>query len=259
MKPLNIVPTLCAFACLTLFAETTSADAIMLSRAMLADTIAEYFIEEDQVRLELEIGAKDIEVFRNLLPDELYQQLGYGDAPFKERLARFLSEDMPVAVGDQIISGRMLSIGPGTRPLRDTITGEALPTPEDQAAVVVRATVVYPFDERPDSLTLVAPSRTGQANVGFVVYHNGVAVNDYRYLTTGLTVNLDWQDAWYSAFESRSMRRQYYSSMTGFIYVEPYEVRKEIIVRPADMQRYVDLGLEGECWVRCLPQWRCGE
>jgi hypothetical protein len=33
--------------------------------------------------------------------------------------------------------------------------------------------------------------------------------------------------------------------MAGFIYVEPYEVRKEIIVRPHDIQRYVDLGLAG--------------
>jgi len=33
--------------------------------------------------------------------------------------------------------------------------------------------------------------------------------------------------------------------MTGFIYVEPFEVRKEIIVRPADIQRRYDLGLEG--------------
>jgi len=37
--------------------------------------------------------------------------------------------------------------------------------------------------------------------------------------------------------------------MTGFIYVEPYEVRKEIIVRPADIQQYVDLGLEGEATI----------
>ena len=102
------------------------------------------------------------------------------------------------------------------------------------------------FDERPDSLTLVAPRQTGLANIGFVLYHKGVAVNDYRYLSTGNTVNLDWQDAWYSAFPERGMRRQYYSPMTGFIYVEPYEVRKEIIVRPADIQRYVDLGLDGE-------------
>lgn len=33
--------------------------------------------------------------------------------------------------------------------------------------------------------------------------------------------------------------------MAGFIYVEPFEVRKEIIVRPADIQRRYDLGLEG--------------
>ena len=34
--------------------------------------------------------------------------------------------------------------------------------------------------------------------------------------------------------------------MSGFIYVEPYEVRKEIIARPKDLQQWVDLGLEGE-------------
>jgi hypothetical protein len=96
---------------------------------------------------------------------------------------------------------------------------------------------------------MIAPRETGTANIGFVVYHKGVAVNDYRYLTTGNTVNLDWQDAWYSSFPERSMRRQYYSPMTGFIYIEPYEVRKEIIVRPADIQRYVDLGLAGETMI----------
>jgi hypothetical protein len=33
--------------------------------------------------------------------------------------------------------------------------------------------------------------------------------------------------------------------MSGFLYVEPYEVRKEIVARPLDLQRWVDLGLEG--------------
>jgi hypothetical protein len=32
--------------------------------------------------------------------------------------------------------------------------------------------------------------------------------------------------------------------MSGFLYIEPFEVRKEIIVRPKDMQRWVDLGLD---------------
>jgi len=52
-----------------------SADAIVRSMAMFASTIAEYYIEEDRIRVELEIGEADIPVFRNLLPDEIHQQL----------------------------------------------------------------------------------------------------------------------------------------------------------------------------------------
>ncbi len=242
LRPVVIASMLC----MLYYAPATMADAIVRSQAMFADTIAEYFVEDDYVRLELEIGSNDVDAFRNLLPDALYQQLEFGNTPFGERLGTFIREDMPVYVGDARLAGTISSIGPGTRPLRDDITGEALPTPEDEAIVVIRATVIFPFDQRPDSLTLVAPRKTGLANIGFVLYHKGVAVNDYRYLSTGATVEFDWQDAWYSAFSERAMRRQYYSPMTGFIYVEPYEVRKEIIVRPADVQQYIDLGLEGE-------------
>jgi hypothetical protein len=229
-----------------LYAVPATADAIMRSEAMFADTIAEYYVEDDHVRLELEIGANDVVAFQNLLPDALYQRLGLGEVPLAERLPKFAAEDMPVFVGERRLVGRITNISPATRPLRDEITGEPLPTPEDQAVVVIRATVIFPFEERPDSLTLVSPRETGFANIGFVLYHKGIAVNDYRYLSSGLSVNFDWEDAWYTAFPERGMRRQYYSPMTGFIYVEPYEVRKEIIVRPADIQQYVDLGLEGE-------------
>ena len=229
-----------------LCAGTALADAIVRSQAMFADTIAEYYVEDDHVRLELEIGSKDVAAFRNLLPDALYQRLGFDDTPLKERLSKFVTNDMPVFADRERLVGQVTNIGPATRPLRDQITGEVLPTPEDEATVVIRATIIFPFDEHPESLTLIAPRETGLASIGFVLYHKGIAVNDYRYLSSGSTVNLDWQDAWYSSFPERSMRRQYYSPMTGFIYVEPYEVRKEIIVRPADIQRYVDLGLAGE-------------
>ena len=239
------IPVVIALLAL-LYAAASMADAIMRSQAMFADTIAEFYVEDDHVRLELEIGFNDVGAFRNLLPDALYQQLNFGDTPLKERLNRFTVKDMPVIADGNRLSGRVTKIGPDTRPLRDEITGEDLPTPEDQATIVIRATIVFPFDQQPESLTLVAPRETGMANIGFLLYHKGVAVNDYRYLSSGLIVNLDWQDAWYSAFSERGLRRQYYSPMTGFIYVEPYEVRKEIIVRPADIQQYVDLGLEGQ-------------
>ena len=42
-----------------LYASLTLADAIVRSRAMFADTIAEYFVEDDHVRLELEISDID--------------------------------------------------------------------------------------------------------------------------------------------------------------------------------------------------------
>ena len=212
---------------------------------MFADTIAEYFVETDQVRLELEIGERDVRTFRNLLPDALHARLGLGDEALGERVQRFVAEDMPVFAGEEQLEGRVTDIRPALRPLRDSITGEALPTSEDAAIPVIRATVVYPFDARPDALTLTTPAVTGAASIGFVLYHLGVAVNDFRYLGSGFTVELDWEDPWYSAFSRASLRREYYAAMTGFIYVEPYEVRKEIIVRPADIQRYIDLELDG--------------
>jgi len=238
---------LCALILATLLwlPSSTRADAVIVNSAMFANTIAEYFVEQDHVRIELEIGEGDIAVFRNLLPDALYAAMGFGDAPLEQRLRRFLENDMPVFADGERLPAFVRDMKPGTRPLRDPITGEVLPTPEDQAVPVIRVTLVFPLQARPDTLTLYAPSETGQGNIGFVLYHEGVAVNDFRYLGSGYTVNLDWDDPWYSAFPQRSLQRQYASPMAGFIYVEPYEVRKEIIVRPHDIQQYVDLGLEG--------------
>ncbi len=121
----------------------------MRSQAMFADTIAEYYVDDDHVRLELEIGSNDVGAFRNLLPDALYQRLGYGDAPLEERLPKFTSEDMPVLVGATKLAGTVTKIGPATRPLRDSITGEELPTPEDEATVVIRVTAVFRLTNSP--------------------------------------------------------------------------------------------------------------
>ncbi len=231
-----------------------SADAIVRSTAMFADTIAEYFVETDHVRLELEIGEADIASFRNLLPSSIYQQLGFGDEPLEDRLQLFTSRDLAIFNNGEPLAGFVRAMGPATRPLRDEVTGEELPTAEQDATLVIGATLVFPFEGRPDSLTLMAPVETGLANIGFVLYHQGVAVNDYRYLSSGYTVNLDWEDPWYSSFPQRALKRQYESPMTGFIYVEPFEVRKEIIVRPHDIQQWVDLGLEGQDVIRAGQQ-----
>ncbi len=45
-----------------------SADVLIVNRSMSASTIVEIYIEEDVVRVELEIGEADIATFRDLLP-----------------------------------------------------------------------------------------------------------------------------------------------------------------------------------------------
>ena len=221
------------------------ADAIVFSQAMFASTIAEYYVEDKQVTVELEIGMNDLGPFRNLLPDGVFQQLGYEAETLDERLELFFKRDFALLANGNSLEGFITEIGPETRIKRDAVTGEVMPEDGKEPEIVIAATLVYPFKEKPDSLALSAPTITGAASIGFVLYHRGVAVNDFRYLSNGFTVNLDWEDPWYSAFDTRQLRRQYFAPMAGFLYIEPFEVRKEIIVRPADIQREYDLGLEG--------------
>jgi hypothetical protein len=225
----------------------TLADAIVRTQAMLAGTIAEYFVEEDRVRVALEIGVADLEAFANLLPDELYEKLYQPLRPYAERLADFFERDFAIAAdAGARLPGRLVGLEGRTRLRRDPISGEPLPNPAgEEPEPVLFAQLEYALEQRPASLTLFGPRGPSQASVGFVVYHGDIAVNDFRYLSPAQTLELDWNDPWYTRFERRALRRQYYAPMSGFLYVEPYEVRKEIIARPIDLQQWVDLGLAG--------------
>lgn len=226
-----------------LSAQGAFADAIVRTQAMRATNIAEYFVTEQGVRVELELGISELEAFANLLPDALFERLKGQSIPLDERLGSFFSRDLPVLVdGGEALKGYVVEIGPGERLLRDDVTGEPIADESLEPETVILATLSYPFEAPPESITFV--NATG-ASIGFVAYHEGVAVNDFRYLTPAQTLKLDWQDPWYSAFESRALRRTYFAPMSVFVYVEPYEVRKEIIVRPKDLQQWLDLELAG--------------
>jgi hypothetical protein len=227
-------------------APSAFGDAIVKVQAMTASTIAEYFIEEEGIRVELEIGFVDLPAFSNLMPDPIYERLGHDPKPLTERLPIFFGENFIVIPdgGDPIMGG-IVSMEARDRIKRDEITGEPLPVSEEEAEPVVFAELFFPFKSRPSNLAIGQTSRSARAGIGFVVYHQGLPVNDFRYLGDTYVLDLDWDDPWYSSFRSRSLRRNYYAAMNGFIYVEPYEVRKEIIVRPRDLQEWIDLGLEG--------------
>lgn len=241
MKFLNTLFLLVFF----LVSQIVLADALVQNRAMRASTIIEYYVDESGVRAKLEIGVNSVAAFKNLLPDAVYQKLGYGNKPQSKRIKIFFTKQLALLGKDgRPLPGKLQTIGPSKRILRDPINGTPLPN-QDDAPQVIAATVFYPFKNRrrPKQLVFISPPAR---DIGFVVYHNGVAVNDFRYLGSGYKLNLDWNDPWYSAFATRNLRRKYSAPMSGFIYVEPFEVRKEIIARPKDLQRWVDLGLKGK-------------
>ncbi len=217
---------------------------------MTASTIAEVFVEDDHVRLELEIGVADLGAFTNLLPDELYERMGKDPEPFARRLPRFFQEDFLIRPeGSAPLVGRIEEMEARPRVQRDDVTGAPLPVAdEENAEFVVFARIRYPLKGRPSWMSVGLPaSKAGpSASIGFVLYHRGLPVNDFRYLGREETVRFDWDDPWFSKFDNRNLRRQYDVPISAYLYVEPYEVRKEIVVRPRDLQAWVDLGLEGK-------------
>jgi hypothetical protein len=226
------------------------ADAIVVSKAAVAPTICEFFIETNQLHVELEIGLEDIKAFRNLMPEGIYSKLGYPPRPTRDRVAQFLQEDWPIEADGKRLVGQIKAISAGARVQRDVITGDPRGESADPDDVVVNVTLTYEFEEPPRWMRLPAPN-TGSgpgevASIGFVVYHLGVAVNDFRYLGRGEVLDLDWEDPWYSRFRSKSLWRAYNSPLNAFLYIEPYEVRVEVIARPKDLQHWVDLGLSGQ-------------
>ena len=226
-----------------LFFNNLQADALMVNNSVQASSIIQFYIEEDGIHVELEIGMDSLNAFKNLLPNEIYTYYGFGEEPFAQRQKHFFTNELAILTKDgKPLEGKIVGIGPSKRTLRDKINGTPLPI-QDKAPDIIRVRLKYSFNksELPTQLKLLTPAAR---NIGFVMYHKGVAVNDFRFLVSGHTLFLDWKDPWYSAYKSRTLQRQYNAAMSGFIYIEPFEVRKEIIVRPKDIQRWIDLGLK---------------
>jgi len=224
------------------------ADALMVTRAMTATTIAEIFIDDAGVAFEIEVGQGNFQAFRNLVPDEVYTRLGFGERPLPERLVEFCADDLQLESDGRRLPGKVQSLELRHRVVRYVVTGEPVPVTGGERDIVLFVRIVYPLSGRPARLTIRLPLVRGAAaaEIGFVAYHLGLPVNDFRYLSYEQTVDLDWNDPWYSQFAHRNLRRRFNAPLSVYLYVDHFEVRKEIIVRPLDLQRWVDVGVHGD-------------
>ena len=83
---MRVAGRLAALSLVALCAGRAWADAIVRTQAMRASTIAEVFVEPDRLAVELEIGLVDLDAFRNLLPDDIYERLEHPPAPHAARV-----------------------------------------------------------------------------------------------------------------------------------------------------------------------------
>ena len=199
----------------------------------------------------------DLVAFDRLIPDEFFAGTRIKRATLGERLQQFSEEDLQViADNGQKLRATLKLIEPRFRKERfssipwkvNPYTGQPIPGPPKDKRVLY-AELIYPFTSQPHSLTIIPPldeeSNISKVPIGFMTYHRGLPIMDFRYLSRQESLTLDWADPWYSRFDNKNLWRTYNEPICAFLYTEPYETRVEIIIRPRDAQQWCDLGIAG--------------
>ena len=236
------------------------ADWINLTGAETAPNIAEIYVLDDQVKLILEVYIGDLEKFEELVPNGWLKDSAAVRPDVEARIKHFAEqrfqfvtetgEKLPAQL--QLVETRMRKDRQSPfAGMINPMTRQRVPeAPVDKR--VLYAEIIYPFQGKPKQLTMIPPldeEGRAQVTIGFIAYHKSVPVIDFRYLGAPATLNLDWTDPWYSKFDNPNLKRHHKSALMSFLYVEPYEVRHEILTRVKDLQAWMDLGLRGDEYI----------
>ena len=230
------------------------ADWMNLTGAETAPNIAEITVLDDRVHVALEVYVGDLATFEALLPSDQLKRSVASRPSLPERLRRFSGETFQIITDDGTkLQANLRLAEPRLRKERTSaFAGMINPTtrqrvpgpPEDKRVLYVE--LEYPFSGRPESLTIIPPqSASGitAVSIGFIAYHKSVPIIDFRYLSGPAKVILDWDDPWYTKFDNPILKRHHKSALMSFLYVEPREVRHELLIRIRDLQEWTDLGL----------------
>ena len=231
-----------AFFFLLFLQSTVLADLIDEAQAERCETVLEVFISSKAIKVSMEIGIQDYQWFSHVIPKEYFPQ-GFGVKDKKQRWAKFVKEQFRLTSGNRALSGQVKIAERRNKTPRSDLDA-ILPDSSSIEEKIIFVEILYPLGEKIKSLSITPPLPNGQkitsASIGFVVYHKTIPVNDLRFLITKETVHLDWEDPWYSYFENEKIGRHHSSSFMSFLYVEPYEVRHEILGRIKDFEGWLD-------------------
>ncbi len=235
-------------------------DWINLTGAETSPNIAEVYVMDNHVKVKLEVYVGDLQTFEQLIPDDWIEDRDIERPPLEQRIEHFAKNTLKFITDDgRSLPAQLKLVEPRKRvDRRSPFAGMINPytrqrvtePPADKR--VLYAEIVYPFEGKPASITMVPPlDDQGRAEVtlGFIAYHKAVPVIDFRYLGAPAKLNLDWSDPWYSKFDNPNLKRHHKSALMSFLYVEPYEVRHEVLIRVKDLEQWMDLGLRGDEYI----------
>jgi len=233
------------------------ADYITLIQADKCETIIEFRIEENHLKITFEIGEKDAQWFKNIIPEKYYPD-GYSDKTRTQRQDQFFYKDFPVQADGRLLPGEVREIDLRERVARTSLYTGKVDTTSTASKYVVYVEIIYPYNKKPMWISFTPPIQKGYdvtfANIGFITYHKKIPVNDIRYLGRTERINLNWNDPWYSAFENKNIKRHHNNSIMSFLYIDPYEVRHEILARVKDLDPWIDLGYKIDDMIEIIDQ-----
>jgi hypothetical protein len=183
--------------------------------------VAEIAVEPSEIRLNVRLAASAVPphaaaAAANAAPD-------------------WLAEKLPVLQGKegQGLIGKFLYLNPAEAE-----------TAKGGKQSYIEAALTYPSAQL-ESIQIAPPAGL---STGLVVMHRGVPVADLVPLRTPLKLALDWADPWHSHFDQPEFVRRH-ASPRSYVYIEPYEVRHEVLMRLQDFKPWLDLGLKDPRYV----------
>jgi len=236
---------------LIIWAPFLRADWMNLTGAETAQNIVEIYVLDDHVRVKLEVYIGDLDKFEELIPDEWFKDSGSTRPSLEQRMQAFANQRLQFITGKGVtLPAKLELVEPRQRVDRQSAYAgminpltrrRAQEAPADKR--VLYAEIIYPFDGKPDQLKIIPPLDDQDfvtATIGFVAYHHAVPIIDFRFLGQTATLNLDWQDPWYTSFDNKNLNRHHKYPLMLYLYVEPRQVRLESLLRFTDIAELTD-------------------
>lgn len=243
---------------------TVRADWMNLTGAETSQNIAEIYILDDHIKVNLEVYVDDLDKFEELLPDDWLDESVGERPPLEQRMHAFASKRLQFITEKGVkLSAKLQLVEPRQRVDRvSAYAGMINPmtrqrvrgAPADKR--VLYAEIIYPFPSKdaeqgkvlkPEQLQIIPPlNEQGivTANIGFVAYHRAVPIIDFRFLGRPAKLNLNWQDPWYTKFENKNLSRHHKYPLMLYLYVEPRQVRLESLLRVSDITEMTEFNVD---------------